>query len=160
MSMPDISELNALFEREQSTLDALQTVLEAESSALLDRDILAIEGTAQKKVTALKAYQEQVNARLSFLLAYEYEGSEEGLLSVISLYPKEQTSLLAQWQQLKSGFEEVIALNERNGIVIYHNQQRNRNLLNILHGCQNEPNLYNGSGAAKGQSQRQRLGEA
>lgn len=161
MSVPDISELSVLFQQEQSTLEHLQAVLEDESKALLDRNILAIEGTAQVKVSALKAYQEQVNARLSFLLEHNYDGSESGLLSLMTHFPApEQTVLKKQWQLLKQGFEDVIAQNERNGIVIFHSQQRNRNLLNILHGSQNEPNLYNGSGAAKGHSQRQRLGEA
>ncbi len=161
MSVPALSELNALFENEQSTLQQLQAVLEAESSALLDRDLFAIEGTAQHKITALKAYQDQVNARLSFLLEHEFEGSEHGLLDLISSYPNDSHSeLTAQWQILKQGFEDVIIQNERNGIVIYHSQLRNRNLLNILHRSKNQPNLYNGSGAAKGQSQRQSLGEA
>jgi len=161
MPVPDLSELTALFEREQSTLLSLQGVLEDESSALLNKDILAIEGTASQKVSALKAYQEQVNARLSFLKQHKYDGTEQGLLALIYEYPEHlQSELISQWLQLKQGFEKVIELNERNGIVIYHSQQRNRNLLNILHGSQNEPNLYNGSGTAKGQSQRQRLGEA
>lgn len=161
MSVPALSELNTLFSNEQSTLKELQAILEAESSALLDRDMLAIEGTAQRKVVALNAYQKQVNARLSFLLEHEFEGSESGLLALISSYPSDtQIELSAQWQTLKQGFEDVIIQNERNGIVIYHSQLRNRNLLNILHGSKNEPNLYNGSGAAKGQRQRQSLGEA
>lgn len=161
MSVPAISELNDVFEREQSTLQQLQAVLEAESSALLDRDILAIEGTAQRKVNALTAYQKQVNKRLSFLVEHDFEGSEQGLLALIATYEEpNQQQLTDQWHTLKQGFEDVIAQNERNGIVIYHNQQRNRNLLNVLHGSKNEPNLYNGSGAAQGQSQRQSLGEA
>lgn len=161
MSVPALSELERVFEHEQSALHQLQSILEAESSALLDRDMLAIEGTAQRKVTALKTYEKQVKERLSFLLEYEFEGTEQGLLALIASYPEpEQTQLTQQWQALKQGFEDVIAQNERNGIVIFHNQQRNRNLLNILHGSKNEPNLYNGSGAAQGQSQRQSLGEA
>lgn len=161
MPVPELCELNALLTCEQSTLSALQVVLEEESSALLNRDMLAIDGTAQKKVSALHAYQVQVNARLSFLLTHDYEGSEAGLCSLISQYDEqEQTALIEQWQHLKHGFEDVIAQNERNGIVIYHSQLRNRNLLNILHGCKNEPNLYNGSGAAKGQNHSQSLGEA
>jgi flagellar biosynthesis/type III secretory pathway chaperone len=161
MSVPALSELNSVFEHEQSTLQQLQAVLEAESSALLDRDMLAIEGTAQHKLTALKAYQKQVNKRLSFLLDNKFEGSEQGLLALIASYPEsDQTQLTQQWHTLKHGFEDVIAQNERNGIIIYHNQHRNRNLLNILHGSKNEPNLYNGTGAAQGQSQRQSLGEA
>lgn len=161
MSVPALSELSTLFSNEHSTLQQLQSVLEAESSALLDRDMLAIEGTAQQKVTALNAYQKQVNARLSFLLEHKFEGSEQGLLTLISSYPSDtQNPLIDQWHTLKQGFEDVIMQNERNGIVIFHSQLRNRNLLNILHGSKNEPNLYNGSGAAKGQSQRQSLGEA
>ncbi|GAA6134894.1 hypothetical protein NBRC116188_16840 [Oceaniserpentilla sp. 4NH20-0058] len=161
MPVPKLCELNALFTREQSTLNTLQVVLEEESSALLNRDMLAIDGIAQKKVTALHAYQEQVNARLSFLLSHDFEGSEAGLCSLISQYDEqEQTELNEQWQLLKLGFEGVIAQNEQNGIVIYHSQLRNRNLLNILHGCKNEPNLYNGSGAAKGRIHSQSLGEA
>jgi flagellar biosynthesis/type III secretory pathway chaperone len=161
MSVPKLSELSHVFSHEQSALEQLQVILEAESSALLDRDILAIEGTAQRKVTALKAYQLQVNKRLSFLLEHDFEGSEQGLLALVASYPEsEQPQLTEQWQHLKQGFENVIALNERNGIVIYHNQHRNRNLLNILHGSKNEPNLYNGNGAAQGNNQRQSLGEA
>jgi len=161
MSVPEISELSALFADEQSKLDALQTVLEDESAALLNQDILAIEGTASKKVSALKAYQEQVDLRVSFLKQHEYQGTEQGLLALLYCYTDdEQAKLIPLWLKLKQGFENIIALNERNGIVIYHSQQRNRNLLNILHGCQNEPNLYNGSGTAKGRSQRQSLGEA
>jgi flagellar biosynthesis/type III secretory pathway chaperone len=161
MSVPALSELSALFANEQSTLQQLRSVLEAESSTLLDRDMLAIEGTAQQKIKALNDYQKQVNARLSFLLEHEFEGSEQGLLTLVSSFPNDtQDQLIDQWHTLKQGFEDVIMQNERNGIVIFHSQLRNRNLLNILHGSKNEPNLYNGSGAAKGQSQRQSLGEA
>ena len=101
MPVPKASELYALFEQEQSTLSALQAVLEEESTALLDRDLLAIEGTAQKKVSALKAYQLQVNARLTFLLDNGYEGSESGLLSLISTFKQDQAHFKSQWQTLK-----------------------------------------------------------
>ncbi|NVK37090.1 MAG: flagellar protein FlgN [Gammaproteobacteria bacterium] len=161
MSLPALKDVNCLFDDEQSALSHLQKVLEEESAALLDRDILAIESITPKKVTALKTYQAHVNRRLDFLLQHELEGSEQGLLTLIASFPQsEHERLTSQWHSLKQGFEDVIAINERNGIVIYHNQQRNRNLLKILHGGKNEPNLYNGSGAAQGHSQRQRLGEA
>jgi flagellar biosynthesis/type III secretory pathway chaperone len=171
MSNPAVDELVVMLANEQATLDQLRQVLNAESEALLQNDINAVEGSAQHKKFLLARFQKAVQIRLDTLSAHGFESSEQGFESyAASLTPNQDRSekielnahlqLLGQWKTLKLAFSEVIKQNEQNGIVIHHSQNRTRALLNILHGHKNQPNLYNQSGSDKSKRQGHRLGEA
>ena len=161
MSATLASELIELLTLEQSTLDQLKQVLQQESDALVGHDIGAIEHSAQDKHTLLGKFQQQVQSRLQYLSSQQYTPSEQGLSDLISTLPDEHNhTLMQQWNDIKAEFKSLMAQNERNGIVIQHSRQRNRALLNILHGNKNEPNLYNQSGSTKKSDHRHRLGEA
>lgn len=153
-----VDELTALLANEQTTVKALLEILDQESEALLRHDISAIEKLAQSKKHLLPKFQQQVQARLDYLSTHQYETTESGFEQFLSSL--NNPSLDEQWLTIKDGFRSVITQNEKNGIIINHSRQKNRSLMNILHGNKNEPNLYNAEGASKSSHARYRLGEA
>lgn len=153
--------LTALLVNEQSTVDRLLTELDHESKALSAHDIKKIEHAAIKKKQLLDTFAHQVTARMQYISTQGFAASEAGFDTLLMSLPTSQYApLMEQWQTLKLAFAGVQSLNERNGIVIHHSQQRTKALLNILHGNKNEPNLYNQTGSANQQKQRHTLGEA
>lgn len=161
MSADVTQELVRLFNDEQSTLDQLKQALEDESSALLKHDIKAIEHSAQQKHALLGQFQQQVQSRLQYLSSQQYSPSEQGLSDFINdLSGQETQTLSQQWDAIRQDFKALMTQNERNGVIIQHSRHRNRQLLNILHGNKNEPNLYNESGSTKQGHLGHRLGEA
>jgi len=156
-----VDDLATLIDQEHAIVTELLTVLEQESHALMHNDIRAIESTAQSKKQLLDRFQTQVQHRLDFLSTRQMEPSEQGFKDFLhTLVEQSNHPIHEQWGNLRQDFADLIKKNEENGIVIHHSQHRARSLLNILHGKENQPNLYNESGAAKGQGQRHRLGEA
>lgn len=161
MSNPAVEELVTLLTNENTTLVQLRKVLDKESDALLHNDINAVEGSAVEKKSLLARFEKQVLKRLDYLSAQGFESSEQGFDAYLhSLSLSTDHELPSLWSQLKSDFHAVIKQNEQNGIVIHHSQNRTRELLNILHGNKNQPNLYNDKGTDKGNRHRRSLGEA
>ena len=161
MSDSLVDTLAEILSQEQSTVDQLKQVLQQESVALGHHDIKTIESSASHKKRLLNTFSKQVNARLRFLSTQKQEPSEQGLILLLATFPEDrQDALTAQWQTLKQDFKTLLRDNERNGLIIHHTQLRNRNLLNILHGNKNQPNLYNESGTAQGHLNSKTLGEA
>lgn len=153
--------LTLLLADEQSTVSVLLAELDLESKALSQHDIKKIEQAAIHKKRLLTTFANQVTARMHYISTQDCAASELGLLALIDrLDHPFQANLTEQWFHLKLAFNAVQTLNERNGIVINHSQQRTKALLNILHGNKNEPNLYNQTGSANQQKQRHTLGEA
>jgi len=165
MTQPLIGELErelaALLAKEQSALQALMATLEVEAEALKSREMDGLKETAQTKQRQLDAFNRQVQARLSYLSTHEIDASESGFESLLkSMHHSAQTALQTQWQALKDQFEQALILNERNGQLIQVSQMRNRQMLSILHGQRNKPNLYNNKGASQNSANQHRLGEA
>jgi flagellar biosynthesis/type III secretory pathway chaperone len=161
MSDTLVVKLAEILSQEQSTVDQLKQVLQQESVALSHHDIKTIESSASHKKRLLNTFSKQVNARLRFLSTQKHEASEQGLSLLLSTLPEDtQAPLTKQWKKLKEDFQTLLRENERNGLIIHHSQLRNRNLLNILHGNKNQPNLYNESGAAQGHLNSKTIGEA
>ncbi|MEH6347955.1 MAG: flagellar protein FlgN [Bermanella sp.] len=161
MSETLVVELAEILSQEQATVDQLKQVLQQESVALSHHDIKTIESSASHKKRLLNAFSKQVNVRLRFLSTQKQEASEQGMTQLLSILPEDhQAPLKEQWQVLKQDFQALLKENERNGLIIHHSQLRTRNLLNILHGNKNQPNLYNESGAAQGHLNSKTLGEA
>jgi len=161
MSDTLVVKLAEILSQEQSTVEQLKQVLQQESVALSHHDIKTIESSASHKKKLLNTFSKQVNARLRFLSTQKLEASEQGLTQLLSTLPvNHQEPLTLQWQKLKEDFQSLLRDNDRNGLIIHHSQLRNRNLLNILHGNKNQPNLYNESGTAQGSLNSSSIGEA
>lgn len=166
MSNASVDELLLILTNEQATLDKLRQILNKESEALLHNDINAVEDSAKQKKSLLVRFQKQVQIRLDYLSTHGYESTEQGFETLLNatsdpiLLEQQACPLNNLWQQLKSEFHDVMKQNEINGIIIHHSRHRTRELLNILHGNKNQPNLYNESGSDKGTRQRHSLGEA
>lgn len=161
MSDTLVVKLAEILSQEQSTVDQLKQVLKQESVALSHHDIKTIESSASHKKRLLNTFSKQVNTRLRFLSTQKHEASELGLSQLLASLPGDhQEPLTQQWQKLKEDFQILLRENERNGLIIHHSQLRNRNLLNILHGNKNQPNLYNESGTAQGHLNSKTIGEA
>mgnify|MGYP000609608419 CR=1 FL=1 len=153
--------LEVILSNEQSTIDRLKEILDKESHALVQNDIDSVEDNAKRKKSLLTQFQNQVQIRLDYLSAHDFEASEQGLDQLlVSLNSPKESPIHSQWLKIKTDFHSLIKQNEQNGIVIHHSRHRARALLNILHGGKNQPNLYNESGSAKGSRQHHRLGEA
>lgn len=156
-----VNDLAVMIDQEHAIVTELLNVLEQESKALLHNDIHTIESTALSKKQLLGRFQSQVQHRLDFLSTRQWEPTEQGFKDFLqTLVEPTDHPIHEQWANLRQDFANLIKKNEENGIVIHHSQHRARSLLNILHGKENQPNLYNESGAAKGHGQRHRLGEA
>lgn len=161
MSDDCAQELAALLNTEQDELLELEKTLEAESRALLDRDIKAIDETAKHKRQLLLKFEKQVSQRQDYLSTRHVSADEDGLKSLIDQQASDKKEeLITLWNTIRARFSRVITMNEENGIVIQHSRLRTRNLLNILHGDRNKPNLYNEKGSAKDSSGSHRLGKA
>lgn len=63
--------------------------------------------------------------------------------------PEDNERLLELWQELAAQFEENRRLTDVLGNIVLRARNRTQNLLKILHGQKNVPNLYNKSGHAR-----------
>ncbi|WP_396587241.1 flagella synthesis protein FlgN [Bermanella sp. R86510] len=153
--------IEQLLNNECHVLDQLLSTLQQEAQALLDRDTKVMDESAQRKRSLLIAFQKQAKKRQAYLSSQGVNTDETGLLSLVEQVDTETRTHLKQlWSRTRELFSNVIRKNEENGIVIQHSQQRTRNLLKILHGDRNRPNLYNEKGSAGKGAQSHRLGEA
>ena len=161
MTQPLERELAELLAKEQSALETLMGTLVTEAEALQAREMAILKDTASVKQQQLNAFNQQVQARLSYLSTHEIDASESGFETLLNdMHQSAQTAPKSQWNDLKSQFEQALKLNEQNGQLIQVSQTRNRQLLSILQGQRNKPNLYNQKGASQNSSDQHRLGEA
>ncbi len=155
MSQSMAQELTLILDNEMSALNQLKESLELEAQALSEHDIQAIEKSASLKHSRLSHFQSQVKSRLKYLSTQKQDTSENGLLTLLNTLENPQKDQLKQaWTQIKHDFQDLIKLNEQNGMVIHHSQKRTTAALNILHGNKNQPNLYNQRGATQKQKSR------
>ncbi|SEP03259.1 flagella synthesis protein FlgN [Aquisalimonas asiatica] len=129
-----------------SLMQALNTQLEKEQSALVARDMEALQSALSRKVDLLGAIETSENQRLALVEAIT--GEREGSAINTALETLEDPEpVRAQWADLLEELQRCRAINEANGRVIQQQQYGVQRTIDLIQGDVPAPQTY-GPGAA------------
>jgi len=131
MSAPDrlLRTLTEQLEREEGLITELEAALEAESSALSQRNATPLDEAVARKQAALESLGETVNSRLRWMQGQGLEASPAGIRSAIG---ETDSELPARWEALGERLEAAQKQNEINGQILEATRQGVEELLTIF----------------------------
>lgn len=139
-----------LLTSELELTSALHQLLEQELAALQEQAMEPLSALQHTKSELLQQLQHQSQQRLDWMTQQQLPHSKE-CLERPDFAADEQLNQL--WQQLGDGYEKNQQLSRVLGQIVLTARKRSIDLLNILHGKQNDPHLYNSNGKASGLNQ-------
>lgn len=154
----DAAQIEAQISQDIQACELLLSLLAQEQDALKNREPDALAEIIEAKIPPLSHLEQSAQVRASWLQAAGQETTAEAWLKMLS--NSEQLSLKENWYKLKTLMTECRLKNEVNGKLLVRNQQVFGRLLDLLRGQNTSANLYTASGAAKGYSGSNIVGEA
>lgn len=131
---------------------ALHQLLEQELAALSNNQLEPLTALQTEKSQQLKHLQQQASERLKWM-----EDNELPLSSACLERPEiaANANLISLWHQLADSYKANQHTSAILTELVLTARHRTQQQLNILHGKQNDPQLYSAEGKAKGFSQGQ-----
>ena len=139
-----------LLSSELELTSALHQLLEQELAALQEQAIEPLSILQHKKSELLQQLQNQSRQGIDWMEQQQLPQTKECLKRPDFAA---DDHLQQQWQQLGESYEKNQKLSQVLGQIVLTARKRSIDLLNILHGKQNDPHLYNSNGKASGLNQ-------
>lgn len=150
--LPDNEIFAQYLSSELQLTSALHQLLEQELAALSDNQLESLSSLQQEKSQQLQQLQQQANKRLQWMTEQQLPHSSTCLERPDLAADANITSL---WQQLADSYKANQHTSAILTELVLTARHRTQQQLNILHGKQNDPHLYNANGKTNGVSQGQ-----
>lgn len=138
--------------------NTLLRLLDAEQTALAEKDAEALAAIIDQKLPALTQLEESAKQRALWSGAHDASDVAKSWSGVLDQINQEQ--LKADWEKVKTLTHECREKNAVNGKILARQQKVYGRLLEILRGQSATPNLYNAYGAATQSSRSIKVDEA
>lgn len=139
-----------LLSSELELTSALHQLLEQELAALREQAMEPLSALQHEKSQLLKKLKKQSQQRLDWMTQQQLPHTKACLERPD--FASDDT-LQQRWQQLGDSYEKNQQLSRILNQIVLTARKRSIDLLNILHGKQNDPHLYNSNGKASGLNQ-------
>lgn len=160
-NLPPLDQLNALTRQGIGFLTTLNQLLDAEFSALQERDIEQLQALVQQKTEALQQLEANNQQRNQLFVNAGISPNKDGLQQFTQQLPAAHADQFRElWSELEQILKTVNEKNQRNELVITRNNRNLEQLLSILRGQNQKNTLYNQSGDKGNYSAQNRLGKA
>ena len=132
---------------ERALIQQLASCLVSERQALIHMDIETLKQVTEDKVNLLKNIEACIAQRLEAVDLPD-EASWDAFIAA------QHVESVEIWQNLKTDFNNVVTTSAANALAINAAKARNRQLKELLHHAQDQPNLYNKYGETEGAGSR------
>ncbi len=132
--------------------------LESERTALIERDLDALEVTTQRKLDCSLQLEQLETRRSSLVESLGFENTPDGLLSCFNALPC-AGRLTALWQQILANIESSRSTNLGNGSILESGRQHVEQALCILRGEAGTPSIYAQDGETRTNLGQRELGK-
>jgi flagella synthesis protein FlgN len=138
-------------QQELAVARTLHRLLCEERKLLDPPDVKALTDLQQIKLQQLNNLKDLSNQRCQWLTEQDIPLDKQCYLSPLlhSDIPSDNQQLAATWQQLADQFQQNRDLTEILATIVLTARQRTQNLMKILRGQKNTPNLYTKSGQSQ-----------
>lgn len=156
--MAAIDDLKTLLSLDIRQLGTLADILQKEKACLSGSDAKALERLTQEKNAVLGEIRERAKQKIRLLVAMGFRpdsGQPSRFILSAGL-----TELHALWKQADTMLQQCHVLNENNGRIIGHLQQRLARLTDIFRGASGQQKLYGAQGQQTSVSSRTVLASA
>ena len=150
--------LETLLTQEVQCSERLLECLEAERSALAQRDMDALEQTTQKKIEQTQLLERLETQREKIISELGYESGSHGLRQCFKNLPRCE-NLNRLWQQIMANIESCQTGNLTNGGILESSRQHVEHALCILRGQSGTPSLYDTNGSTSASLGQRELGK-
>jgi len=140
------------------TLSEMRTLLMDEKSALEKRDIDAIKQISEKKSELVDVLAMRANKRSEILSAFGLSNDESGIYQLFDGAPRNR--LDQAWPELKIELKSCQDANEVNSKIASRARSSMQQILKIVQGKSEKPNLYNPLGSTAAVISGNLIGEA
>lgn len=137
----------------------LLALMDAEYQALASRDLATLETLLTQKQSLLALLGQHGNARSQALIDAGFTADKNGLVAFATPLPN-GTEIVEYAQKVDAALKACREANERNGRLIRNNQDAVSNMLQILQGSNQTPDLYDRRGGASRHSHNRPLSQA
>ena len=134
-SLPSLDQLNALTRQGIDLLTTLDQLLDAEFTALQERDIEQLQTLVQQKTDALQQLETNNQQRNQLFVNAGISPDKAGLQQFSQqLNPPHSEQFRELWSALEQILKAVNEKNQRNELIITRNNRNVEQLLSILRG--------------------------
>ncbi|WP_111496346.1 flagella synthesis protein FlgN [Marinobacter bohaiensis] len=156
--MAAIDELKKLLREDIKQLEQLGGVLASEKSLLKSSDVDGLESVTQEKNRLLASVRERAKQKIHVLVQMGFNPRNGQPSTFIRSAGIEELTTL--WQDAENRLKACQRLNQVNGRIIGHLQQRLGRLNEIFRGCSDQAKLYSSSGQSSAVSHKTVLASA
>ena len=145
-SLPDAATLTHLVRQEEQNVQQLQSLLELEKAALLERRFQDLQTQLQQKRQLLAMLEKNAQQRQQVLKQCGLPTSPDGWRTLLKKADK-AGQVAERWQALEKVLKQCHALNSINEKLTHRTHMAASKMLDILRGVHNQPKLYTDTGA-------------
>jgi len=150
--------LQDVLTREIQYTERLLVCLDAERTALTQRDLKALEKTTQDKIQHTRQLEQLDQQRQKLVSELGFTADADGLRRCFDSLPQADT-LKQLWQQILTNLEACQTSNLTNGGILESGRQHIEQGLRILRGQSATPSLYDPQGDTSADLGRRELGK-
>jgi flagella synthesis protein FlgN len=150
--------LETVLTREVQCTECLLACLEAERSALTQRDLQALEKTTQDKIQHTQLLEQLDQQRQKLVAELGFATDADGLQHCLNSLSRADT-LKHLWQQILANIEACQTSNLTNGGILESGRQHIEHALRILRGESATPSLYDPHGDTPANLGQRELGK-
>ncbi len=151
-------QLESVLRQEAECTDSLRKALEAERSALVQRDVDALESAIQEKITHTQALEKLDGQRQEMVSGMGFASDAQGMMRCLVSLPG-SAGLTRLWQKVLRNIRECQTDNLTNGGILESGRHQVEQALRILRGQQGSPTLYTPHGETPANLGRRDLGK-
>jgi len=150
--------LEDVLTREVRSTECLLACLEAERSALTQRDLQALEMTIQDKIQHTQQLEQLDQQRQKLVSELGFAADADGIQLCFDKLPRSD-ALKHLWQQILTNIEACQTGNLINGGILESGRQHIEQSLRILRGQSTTPSLYDPNGDTSANLGQRELGK-
>lgn len=151
--------LESILTQEVHCSEHLLASLDAEGSALTQRDMDALQSTTQEKLQHTQRLEELEQQREALVTGLGFANDQDGMRRCLRSF-SDHKALLDLWQQLLANIDRARNGNLANGGILESNRHYAEQTLRMLRGQSATPALYDPSGDTASELGQRELGEA
>jgi len=145
-SLPDAATLTHLIRQEEQNVQQLQSLLELEKAALLERRFQDLQTQLQQKRQLLAMLEKNAQQRQQLLKQYGLPMTPDGWRTLLKKADK-AGQVADRWKALETVIKKCHTLNAINEKLTHRTHMAASKMLDILRGAHNQPKLYTDTGA-------------
>lgn len=150
--------LQSVLQQEATCSEQLLDTLDAERTALVQRDIAALESVVQKKIEYSQKLEELDRQRADILSGLGFGSDQDSIKRCFDALPQTE-QLTHLWQRVLDNISKCQTGNLTNGGILEAGRQQVDQALRILRGQQGAPSLYSPLGETSADLGRRELGK-